>query len=185
MPTKTVATSEPRDQRPRRTTTGRADAATLADALDRLRDAFLNRLDKLEDLAAEQAARLDQSSSEREQTLRERIAVLEASQARLQAELKRREQEWLDSLRQIEDDRHLLAEAWERLERERVDVAPESRHGAATNGGSAVVPGAAATFQPPAAGVGDIMVTREILKQFQALRGDVRRNASGPGRGAR
>jgi hypothetical protein len=179
MPTKTVAMSEPRDQRPRRTTPGRADTATLVDALDRLRDVFLNRLEKLEALAAEQAARPDQSPSEREQALRERVAALEASQARLQSELKRREKEWLESLQQIEDDRRLLTEAWERLERERVEAQPASRHGAPGSGGPAVVPAGVATYQPPAAGSSDLMVTREILKQFQALRGDVRRNASG------
>ena len=161
----------------------RADAAALVQALDRLRDALLHRLDQLETLAAEQAARLDQSSSEREQALRERSVALEAAQARLQAELRRREQEWHDAVQQLEDDRRLLTEAWERLEHERVEGTPPPQAASPHDAASRVEHAPAAAHRQPDPVSGDDSVTREILRQFQALRGDVRRAANGPGRG--
>lgn len=177
-----TAMSEPREPRCRGTP-GRGNAAALVQGLDRLRDALLHRLDQIETLAAEQAARLDQSSSEREQALRERAVALEAAQTRLQAELRRREQEWHDALQQLEDDRRLLTEAWERLEQERVEGAPSPQAESPREAVSRAEHAPPATHRQPDPGSGDDSVTREILRQFQALRGDVRRAANGPGRG--
>jgi len=177
-----TAMSDPRDPRARGVP-GRGDAATLFQGLERLRDALLHRLDQIESLATEQAARLDQSSSQREQALRERVLALEAAQARLQGELRRREQEWHDAVQQLEDDRRLLTEAWERLEHERVDAPAPPQAAGPRDTVSRVEHAAPAVHRQPDPQTGDDSVTREILRQFQALRGDVRRTANGPARG--
>jgi hypothetical protein len=179
------ASGEPTAPRQRRGG-ARPDPAALCEGLDRLRDALLQRLDRIEALAAEQAALLDRDPSERERALRERVALLEASQARLQAEVKRREQEWQAVLQEVEDDRRLLAEAWERVERERVEaphgdsaIAPP-RAAAPTAHAAVAAPAAAvAAHRPPPGDPASDSVTRAILWQFQALKNDVRRNAKG------
>ena len=180
------STTEPKENRPRRALAApsgaRPDTATLIQGLDRLRDGLIQRLERIESIAVEQARLLDQDSSEREEFLRDRVSVLEAAQARLQAEAKRREQEWLAVLQQLEADRRLLAEAWERLEQERIEASvphapPPRGRGRRTH---------AAPDRPrrPSA-VGDprcrktMPVTRAILRQFQALKSDVRRNNKG------
>jgi hypothetical protein len=194
MPGKSVAAAgEARDARPRRG--GRPDppsaSAAIDETLDRLRDALLRRIDEIEVQAAEQADQLALTPTEREQALRERVVVLEAAQARAQAELKRKEQEWQETLQKVEEDRKLITEAWERLERERV-AGPPAQAGVGVRvvagvaaGTGTVTPAAqerpapAAFYAPPAAG--EELVSREILRQFQALRGDVRRNAGNAG----
>ena len=115
--------------------------------------------------------------------LRERVLALEAAQARLQSELRRREQEWHDAVQQLEDDRRLLTEAWERLEHERVDAPAPPQAAGPRDTVSRVEHATAAVHRQPDPLAGDDSVTREILRQFQALRGDVRRTANGAGRG--
>jgi len=101
------------------------------------------------------------------------VAILEAAQARLQAEAKRREQDYQAALQQLDADRRLLAEAWERLEQEQLET-PVVAAAAAT-------PATPASERPaaprPAADPASEAVTRSILQQFQSLQGDVRRNA--------
>src|SRR4051812_31485999 len=109
------------ESRPRRAP-ARAEADTQAQSLQRLRDDLFRRLDAIELLASEQAALLDQDSSERERILRDRVVSLEAANARVVAEARRREQEWQEVLRQLEADRLLLAEAWERLEQQQTHL---------------------------------------------------------------
>ena len=151
----------------------------LIKGLDRLRDGLLQKLEKIEALAAEQTDQLRQDSSEREQALRERLFVLEASQARLQAEARRREQDWQVMMQQLEADRRLITEAWDRLEQQRIELAPD--HSSPRPPGSRrrprkpVVPASRQAEVDPASD----LVTRSILEQFQALRNDVRRNARG------
>lgn len=166
---------------PDESTAGKARPARAepADELERFRDAMSRRLDTLEQLAREQCERLGQGTSERERVLRERVAHLEASHSRLQNELKRREQEWNDTVGDLENDRKLLAEAWERLERERID-GPDAQ----ADPGPAPRARTQNPAGPPAAspaGVlapeGDDSITRAILWQFQALKDDVRKNA--------
>jgi hypothetical protein len=123
------------------------------DALLRLRACVLRGLDRIEALARGRAATGGDAA------LRSRIEALEAERD--------------EALERLEHDRRQLAEAWERLERERV---------AAIAGGHAVAP-VAPVAGPPAAprpeAAGPDPVERAILRQFQALRHDVRRNAVG------
>jgi hypothetical protein len=171
-----LSPGEARDHRPRRG----AGAEAQVQGLERLREALLKRLERIEALAAEQAALLDSDSTDREQALRERVAALEASNARVVAEARRREQEWQEVLRQVEADRRLLAEAWERLEEQQVHGEPRAESRPAPERPAAPerpVPVLAAV-RPPGDDPDD-PVTRAILRQFQVLSGDVRRNAKG------
>jgi hypothetical protein len=125
--------------------------------------------------------------SERERELRRRIAELEERQARLVAESKRREQEFESGMEKLENDRRLITEAWERLECERIDGAgagpgrPAPRPpGANPNPAPSHHPQPASpVFRPAVTPESNDVITHAILRQFQALRSDVRRNASG------
>jgi hypothetical protein len=163
----------------------REDAAAHVAHLEKLRDALLHRLEQIEALAVEQARMSGATPSEREAVLRERLSTLEASHARLQAESRRREQEWQEFLEQLESDRRLLAEAWERLEQEQTSAAPAAAAQAPPT--SRISPAGAPHPAVPQAEKeeqeGEDPVAKAILKQFQALQGDVRRNAKGRGGG--
>jgi hypothetical protein len=170
-----TAASESRDALPR-AASPRPDTAALVEGLDRLRDSLFEQLDQIEARAQEQSALLQVSPTEREQALRERVAILEATQARLHAESKRREHEWNVLLEQLESDRQLIAKAWERLEQEQVDAAPGQAQASRTADPerATVAPTA---FPPPQADPPEDAVTKAILRQFQSLQSDVRRNA--------
>ncbi len=119
-------------------------------------------------------------SPEPDRALRQKVAELEEKLGRAQAEARRRDQEWKAAIEQLEGDRKLLAEAWERLERERVDAAgapPAAPRPYAPR--PAPVPPAPAAARPAATTEADDAVAHAVLKQFQALRGDVRRNGTG------
>jgi hypothetical protein len=162
---------------------------TLVRGLDDLRDALHRRLEHIEALAVAaehaRAIRPGEGSAGREQALRERVATLEASQARMVAEVRRREQEWEEQQARLEHDRRLLADAWDRLEREQIAVRSESR------GARPAAPVPPAAYRDPAANPAPVprpaeppdVVSREILSQFQALKNDVRRNAAEGKRG--
>jgi hypothetical protein len=153
----------------------RPEATPLVQGLEALR----GRLDRIEALAIERAdAAPPGEPSEAERALRQKVAELEERLGRAQAEARRRDQEWKAALEQLEGDRKLLAEAWERLERERIDAA----------GAPAAAPRPYAPHPAPAVPVAarpavtteaDEAVAHAVLKQFQALRGDVRRNGAG------
>jgi len=141
------------------------------------------RLERIEAMTAERASAPPADPSEREQDLRRRLAEAEERQGRIVAEAKRREHEWDNGLEQLESDRKLLAEAWERLERERVDGphsgAAQAHRPAGPQPRAAAQPQAAEAFRPVAATEANDGVTHGILQQCQALRSDVRRNANG------
>ncbi len=144
--------------------------------MERLRDTLLDRLDAIEALALELANELDSESSDRERALRDRVAVLEASLARTQAEYHRRAGEWEEEMSKLENDRRLLAEAWERWEQLQIQADPRADPRLPPSATPAVLPAhtvpAHATHDDP-----NDPVTRAMLRQFQKLAGDVRRNA--------
>jgi hypothetical protein len=154
----------------------RPDPAPLLQGLDRLREAVHQRLDRLEALALERGETPPANPTEREQELRRKVADLEDRQARLVAEAKRREKEWEAGMEQLESDRRMIAEAWERLERERIDGTASAQ---AVPRAAAPRPQPAPVFRPAVTAESNDVITHAILQQFQALRGDVRRNANG------
>jgi hypothetical protein len=172
------ASSDSGDSRPRRGAR-RADPPEFSQVLDRLRESLLHRLERVEAIAAEQDALLKQDSSEREQALRERVALLEATQSRLLAEAKRREQEWQSVMSDLDSDRRLLAEAWDNIERERIagPANPTSRPAAGHEVPLAALPEPTEPARPRPPGDPDDHVTQSILWQFRTLKSDVRRNA--------
>jgi hypothetical protein len=157
--------------------------------LERLRERMLERLDSLEMLARGQSSSARATATAGlEEDLQRRLAELEEAERRLRAQAERQEQEWSASLARLEEDRRLLAEAWERIERERIEyssaAAPVSRgqgHAPAPPGsipdalphvGALVTARSAAADSQPFP-----PVAQAILRQFQTLCSDVRRNA--------
>ncbi len=164
--------------------------SALFESLQRLRDRVLDRLDSIETIARQRSASAPSAgaSAALERALERRLADVEETERRLHALTERHEKEWSASLTQLEADRRLLAEAWERVERERIAYAnagePHHRSHAPGQGPQNGVPAAL----PPAgylvaarSAVADSdpnhPVAQTILRQFQTLCSDVRRNA--------
>lgn len=171
-----AVTTETHEPEPKRKI-ARVDANTLIQGLERVRECFEQRLGRLEAAARERTVQPVADRSELEQTLEQRIHEYEEAQLGLRAQVERHDQEWRTALEQLEGDRALLAESWERLERERIEGSAATPHAASR------VPVADRSKAPPVrprpdpAGPDDDHVAHAILKQFQVLRNDVRRNA--------
>src|SRR5262245_25635440 len=105
---------------------GRAAArpvpAVMIEELRWLRQRVLERLNALEALARQHptSAVADEGIAARERTLRQREAELEEARLQLHAEGERQSKEWSEALARLDADRRLLAEAWERVERQRI-----------------------------------------------------------------
>jgi hypothetical protein len=172
-----AVTNESNDPDPKRKIS-RLDANTLIQGLERVRECFEQRLGRLEAAARERTVEPVADRSELEQQLQQRINEYEEAQLRLREQAERREQEWRTALEQLEGDRALLAESWERLERERLEGLA-----AAPSQATSRLPVAERNSAPPVrprpdpADPVDDHVAHAILKQFQVLRNDVRRNA--------
>lgn len=149
--------------------TGRTDPGpSRAEELAALRARLHRGLDRLEALVREQLR-----ARPAPRPAAEELARVEEARVRLLEESERWEHQRRVQLEAIEHDRRLLAEAWERLERAQLEVAPAPPP-------PPVLPRApewAAPAPPPhepradAAGV----VSQAVLRQFEALRRDVRR----------
>src|SRR3954452_18547620 len=87
----------------------RPDPFPLLQGLDRIRDFVHQRLDRIEALSQERSSSSAPPAdpSEREQELRRRLVEAEERQGRIVAEARRREQEWVTGLEEIENDRKL------------------------------------------------------------------------------
>jgi hypothetical protein len=162
----------------------------MIEHLERLRQRVLERLDSLEALAQEQAAgaRTTGGNPGLEADLMRKLADLEDAERRRRAEAERQERDWRESLARLDADRRLLAEAWERVEQERIAYsaagAPHQRandHGPPVpNGVPAALahPGGLVAARSAAADSEPVHpITQAILRQFQTLSSDVRRNA--------
>jgi hypothetical protein len=159
----------------------------LFQSLQWLRERVLERLDSLEALARQRTA-AEGESAELARNLVLKKTELEETERRLCAQAERRENDWNASLSQLDADRRLLAESWELLERERIAScgASEPHH---QGRGQSPGPRKSAPPAPPQSGVlattqsathhldQNCPVTQAILRQFQTLCGDVRRNA--------
>ncbi len=174
---------EPRDkQRP--TTPGpHALPAGLIHNLEELRSCVLRRLESIEALARHCSGVPSAEITRTEQMLRLRIEQLELERSRSLADLVSEDPNGEQLLTQLEKDRQLLAAAWERLERERIDAIaagsvarpaapphhPHSAEGHALHGAPVQRPAAAAVAETANP------VAESILRQFQTLCSDVRR----------
>jgi hypothetical protein len=164
--------------------------SALIESLQSLRERVLERLDSLETLARERSASAPAAgaSAGLEQTLELKLAELAETERRLHDQAERHEKEWSASLIQLESDRRLLAEAWERVERERIaySSASEPHHHSRAQGqgpqkgAPATIPHAGALIAARSAAAdsdSNHPVAQAILRQFQTLCSDVRRNA--------
>lgn len=150
--------------------------------LEELRDCVLQRLSSLEALARRHSGPTSGEISRLELTLKQKISELEEARRHLRTEIEMEDSKWKQSLAQLEDDRRLLAEAWERLERERIDLLAVN-HGSPRSGSARVRPGDTAGIASPPRSTthheSNNPVAETILRQFQSLCNDVRRNADG------
>lgn len=143
------------------------DPAGLAAALERVRACALGWIDRIE-RHLQESDRGQDSTEEVERAFQ----LLQDGRESLRLEEERREREWEVRLEAIEHDRRLLAEAWERLEREQLALAAPARasHEAARADRAYEAPRVARPSAAPEAAV-----DQAVLRQFEALRQDVRR----------
>src|SRR5262249_25950446 len=157
--------------------------------LHRLREWVIERLSALETLARQrpEPAPMAGEIAELERALERKLADLKETEQRLSAQAERREKEWSASLIQLEADRRLLADAGERMERERIEYLGTQKRDhqphAQSHGPGRVGPGTlpqAAVVQTRSTATdsgANNPFAPEILRQFQSLCGDVRRSA--------
>lgn len=153
------------------------DPVTLIAGLEQLRGALHDCLDRLEREACTSASATPSGTSE----LSAAWGKLEAEQKRVEAEILLREEDWKLCLEELERERRLLAEAWERLERERLDGGASQL---ASPPSSRIHPGGSPRTQGTSEAVAEDAVTRAVVRQFETLRHDVRLRAEArpPGR---
>jgi hypothetical protein len=166
--------------------------ASLIQDLVWLRELVLERLNSIERMAGERPAPAP-SAQERtalEESFEMRSDKLEETRCRLQEQAEREKRDWSASLSQLEEDRRLLAEAWERVEQARIDSssAPRENPSLHTQGlepqtvGTTGLPRTGASIRIRSAGADSDPhnpVSQEILQQFQLLCSDARQSARG------
>jgi hypothetical protein len=155
-----------------------------------LREWVLERLDSLETLARQRSASAPagEDIAARERTIAQKLIDLEETECRRRAQTDRQEKEWSAALTQLEADRRLLTEAWERVERERIEYVSVSKldphaHAQARSprrGTPAALPHVSPLVQAQSDAADsdlDGPASQAILRQFQTLCVDVRRSA--------
>jgi len=166
--------------------------AWLIQDLEWVRELILERLSSIETLARQRpaSAPIAREIADLEDSLKKKSDELEETRRRLQDQAEHDKQDWNASLSQLEDDRRLLADAWERVEQERIDfvTAPQENstphsHGQNPQATAATgLPQTAAAIPIRSAGTDSDPcnpVAQAILRQFQTLCSDVRQNARG------
>jgi hypothetical protein len=171
-------------------TSVRAALSDLEQSLQSLRQLVLQRLDSLQSLARRplSSAPAAGETAALARTLELKKTELAETERRLAALAEHQQTEWNASLTQLEADRRLLADAWERIERERIEHLAEAdsqehcqahRQGSRSGGPAAGPTGLAAA--PLRSGVFDSSQNRPlphaIVRQFETLCSDVRRTS--------
>ena len=189
MPSETVP--QPRAAAPpeARGNTFRQETAALAGGLERIRTTVLERLDRVETTVKERASRAPLQEPElvardsdlkrraaeiqqRQTELQQRTAEMDEAQRRTRTERDRWENERTTMLEQLEHDRRLIAEAWERLEREKLENPEPARAATALRNGTSDRQ-AVKVSRLVVASNEENPVAQAILRQFQAVRRDV------------
>jgi len=164
----------------------------LIQDLEWMRELVLERLSSIEKLAREcpESAAPVRDIAELEDSFKKKSDELEETRRGLRDQAERDRQDWDASLSQLEDDRRLLAEAWERVEQVRMDsmTAPHenpSLHSQGQNPQTTASTGQShAATSIPIRSAGNNSdpcnpVAEAILRQFQTLCSDVRQSANG------
>jgi hypothetical protein len=167
-----------------------SDSSVLIQRLQRLRERVMERLDALEILAREQftCGSAERDGTNLARTLELKRAELEEAERQICARAERQEKDWSAALSKLEADRQLLADAWDRVERERVahSGAPETHDRCCYQGlgrqkrAPVGRPHANALVEPrsgTAESASGDPVPQPVLRQYETLCSDVRRNA--------
>jgi hypothetical protein len=144
--------------------------------LERIHACVQQRLDQIEALARARAPSQSAADADCEPALRQTIVELEQTRERLHAESDCHDREWHTALEQLENDRRLLAQAWERLERERIE-ALAAPHGHSPAPSRQAERPASFPARGMTADETNDAIAQAILRQFQSLQSDVRRAA--------
>jgi len=183
--------TSPRDfEARRRLTEGRADTGSVIQDLEQLRELVLERLSSIERLAWEHSASAqpERELSALEESFQKKSDDLEECRQQFQVQAEREKQEWIAAMSQLEDDRRLLAEAWERIDQERIDASSSHQESASVHSPRPLLQTAISTSLPSVGAAVPIRsagadsetynpVAQAILQQFQTLCSDVRQNA--------
>jgi len=166
--------------------------AWLIQDLEWVRELVLERLNSIETLARERPASAPpgREIAELEDAFKKKSDELDETRRRLQEQAEQEKQDWNASLSLLEDDRRLLAAAWERVEQERIDSmsVPQENPARHSQGQdrqtttSTGLPHAALSIPIRSAGSDSDPcnpVAQAILRQFQTLCRDVRQSARG------
>jgi hypothetical protein len=164
----------------------RTGSRTFRDELQSLRDSVLQRLESIEVMARRRLSAPTAESGRLEQSLKQKIEELERERSRLRGGLEEKESITRRLITELESDRQLLTEAWERLERERIDATvPGGDHTSPAHRirpSERAAPAATPTPTPQSTAPTNVdsanPVSDSILRQFQTLCSDVRRTAS-------
>jgi hypothetical protein len=150
---------------------GQNNLESLLDSVESIRAELHQRLDVLAKLA-DSKTQAGPSQAASDGVLSAKVRQLEKEKAQLVAELERLKESHRTALEPLEHDRQLLADAWARLEREQIRA---SRPATATPK-TASVP--LASTEPQSMPPEQDKFAMDVLRQFQALRRDVRGNAT-------
>jgi hypothetical protein len=168
--------------------------AALIQDLQLLRKRLLERLEAIESMVRHRpvSSAVPREIAGLERALQAKQAELEETQSRLRAQSDRQETEWQAVLAQLEEDRRMLAEAWERVERQRIEIlsTPQAHPPTQPQGTGARMTAASQRphqttsipmpiRSPATDGNAITPVAQTLLRQFQTLCSDVRRNAEG------
>jgi hypothetical protein len=165
---------------------GRAGSRALCDDLQDLRDSVLQRLESIEVMARRRLSGPTVETSRLEQSLKQKIEELEHERSRLRRGLEEKESACRRLITELENDRQLLTEAWERLERERIDTtvaggdhnSPAHRSRPSERAAPPVTPTPTPPMKAPTNVDSSNPVSDSILRQFKTLCNDVRRTAN-------
>jgi hypothetical protein len=163
---------------------------SLIQDLVRFRQFVLERLTTIEQLAVKRAASGSGATDRAamEEALQKRSDELEAIRRELEDQAEREKRDWNASVAQIEEDRSLLAEAWERVEQARIETlsTPRTNHSLHSPGPNPQTPGSPAWSRAGASAPirpnktesnADNPIDQSIQLQFQTLYDDVRQSA--------
>jgi chromosome segregation ATPase len=150
---------------------GQNNLESLLDSVESIRAELHQRLDVLAKLA-DSKTQAGPSQGASDAVLSAKVKQLEKEKAQLVAELERLKESHRTALEPLEHDRQLLADAWARLEREQI----RASRTATPTPKTASVP--LANTEPQSMPPEQDKFAMDVLRQFQALRRDVRGNAT-------
>ncbi|WP_165224507.1 hypothetical protein [Aquisphaera insulae] len=144
--------------------------------LEELRRTLLLRIQLIEDQARKRPSG-GAESTRAEAEFRRKVEELERERDRLLEDSENQATNWKERLERLEDDRKLLSDAWQKLERERIEAAGAGRGRQRASSSSQVTPPVAAGHQDRTrdGSAAANPVAESILRQFQTLCQDVRR----------